>query len=134
MTLIYNMQKEKLKRRILRRKATPAETVVWKILRDRRFSGYKFRRQYSVGKLVLDFYCPEAKLAIELDGSSHLNKDSKRYDKIREEFVETCSISFLRLNNSEIYEDMDRVSNKIQNTLSLLLSPLLAKERGRGVR
>ncbi|MFY9457874.1 MAG: endonuclease domain-containing protein [Candidatus Spechtbacterales bacterium] len=132
MTLVYNTQKEKLKRRILRRKGTPSEAIVWKTLRDRRFNGYKFRRQYSVGKLVLDFYCPEAKLAVEIDGGSHLSEGSKEYDKIREEFVESCGITFLRFSNSEIYADIDKVLHKIQNTLSLLISPLLAKERGRG--
>ncbi len=132
MTLIYNTQKEKLKRRVLRRETTPAEAIAWKMLRNRRFNGYKFRRQYSVGKLVLDFYCPEAKLAIEIDGSSHLHKDSKKYDRIREKFVEACNITFLRFNNNEIYEGRDSVSHKIQNALCLLVAPLLTKERGGG--
>jgi very-short-patch-repair endonuclease len=57
--------------RMLRKRSTWAEKKLWAILRDRRFSAYKFRRQYKVGPHILDFYCGEARYNLELDGSQH---------------------------------------------------------------
>ena len=55
----------------LRQNMPPAQRQLWRLLRDRRFAGYKFRREHSVGRYVLDFYCAEAKLSLELDGRQH---------------------------------------------------------------
>jgi len=66
----------------LRKKETWAEKLMWRWLRDRRFSGYKFRRQHSVGNYYLDFFCDEAMLAIELDGLGHGHPDRRRHEKL----------------------------------------------------
>src|SRR5881394_3674403 len=60
--------------RLLRKKATEPERILWRHLRNRNFAGYKFRRQHPLGSYVLDFYCPAAKLALEFDGGGHLSE------------------------------------------------------------
>jgi len=137
MTLIYNIGSQKFKRRILRRKITEAELIVWNRLKNRKICGCKFKRQYSISGFVLDFYCPEAKLAIEIDGGYHLTSESYEYDKEREKFMESLGIEFLRFRNDEIYENISSVLQKIVDYLSfnytsIKRSPLLNKERGRG--
>jgi len=125
MTLIYNIESEKSKRRILRRKTTEAELIVWRILKNRKICGHKFRRQYSIKGFVLDFYCPEAKLAIEIDGGYHLKNESQEYDREREKFIESLGIRFLRFRNDEICENINNVMTQITN----YLSPPLLRER-----
>ena len=68
---LYNDPSTKLDRRRLRKNATDAERKLWSILQSRRMAGLKFFRQYSVGSYILDFYCPERRLAIEVDGGQH---------------------------------------------------------------
>src|SRR2546423_2273120 len=68
---IHNMPERKEFRIRLRKNLTSAEATMWKILKSSKFEGRKFRRQHSVGKYVLDFYCPAERLAIELDGEAH---------------------------------------------------------------
>ena len=69
--------------RELRRQSTAAETRLWHFLRDRRLRGLKFRRQHAVGPYILDFYCSEARLAIEVDGGGHAETEQKAYDRER---------------------------------------------------
>ena len=71
MTKHYNRKTEEVKRKKLRQNSTYTEKIVWMNLRNRRMLGYKFKRQYSVDKYIIDFYCPELKFAIEVDGISH---------------------------------------------------------------
>ena len=77
MTKIFNRNEELEKPRELRNNSTKAESLLWQQLKGKQVAGFKFRRQYSVGKFVLDFYCAERKLAIELDGSSHDGEDAQ---------------------------------------------------------
>src|SRR4051812_17571560 len=70
--------------RILRKSMTDAEKKLWYLLRDRRFEGYKFRRQYPVGKYIADFACTKHKLIIELDGGQHA--DRVLYDQMRDRY------------------------------------------------
>jgi very-short-patch-repair endonuclease len=75
--------------------------------------GFKFRRQYSVNQYVVDFYCPELKLAIEIDGDSHFNDISEKYDKERQKSIESFGIRFLRFTNIDIYDNIDGVLQTI---------------------
>ncbi|NEZ65094.1 DUF559 domain-containing protein [Leptolyngbyaceae cyanobacterium CCMR0082] len=77
MTKIYNKNSQKLNRQNLRRQMPKAEVILWIRLRRRQIAGVKFRRQYSVARFVLDFYCPELKLAIEIDGPTHYSAEAK---------------------------------------------------------
>lgn len=114
MTLFYNKHSEKAKRRELRKNSTTAERILWKHLKAKRFSNLKFRRQYSIGKFVIDFYCPKHKLAIELDGSVHEMDEIKVYDDERENIINTFGISFLRFINEEVYINLENVLNLIK--------------------
>ncbi len=91
----------------------PAEVLLWLKLKGKGLEGYKFRRQYSVDKYAIDFYCPMLKLAIEIDGDSHFVEDADVRDKQRQTIIESYGISFLRFTNREIYENIDGVLSKI---------------------
>jgi len=110
---IFNRQTENLKRRTLRNNMPKAETILWKKLRRRQMMGYKFRRQFSVKQYVVDFYCPELKLAIELDGDSHFIGNAPEYDKKRQSDIESFGIEFLRFQNNEVYKNLDVVLTTI---------------------
>jgi very-short-patch-repair endonuclease len=117
-----NKTSEKEKRRKLRRNQTFCEKVVWLHLRNRRMLGYKFRRQYSVDKFVIDFYCPELKLAIEIDGSVHDNPENLRYDRRRQKYIEQFGIVFLRIKNSELLGNENLMFKRIEQTILELKS------------
>lgn len=103
----------KEKRRALRRRSTEAERLLWQAVRNRQLLGYKFRRQHSVGPYVLDFYCPELKLAIEVDGISHDTPEAREYDKTRQAIIETYGIRFLRIRDEEVKANPNRALETI---------------------
>ena len=80
-----------------------AEIILWSRLRRGPLLEHRFRRQYSVGPYFIDFYCVQAKLAIELDGDSHFSPESKRYDAQRQGYIESFGIPIPRFTNVEIY-------------------------------
>ena len=120
MTKHYNKKELKETRRHLHKNQTYTEKIVWMYLRNRQMEGYKFRRQYSVDKFVIDFYCPKLKLAIEIDGSIHNEPDQKEYDVKRQEYLETFGIKFLRLTNEEINGNPNAAFEKIEKTIEEL--------------
>jgi very-short-patch-repair endonuclease len=103
--------------RLLRHQPTWAEKLMWRWLRGRRFSGYKFRRQHPQGKYVLDFYCEEARLAIELDGGQHGHPDQQRHDAEREVYLASLSIKVLRFWNSSLRRNAESIRNTIFDEL-----------------
>ena len=123
--------------RCLRKKETWAEKLLWRWLRDRRFSGYKFRRQHPLDGYVLDFYCPSAKLAIELDGGGHNYRTGQIRDRMRSEFLARHGVVVLRFWNHQIRQELDSVLRAIwfaleerqQNNPSPSSSPFV---KGRG--
>jgi very-short-patch-repair endonuclease len=132
MTELYNKTSEKEKRQRLRNNMPPAEKIIWAKLRNRQIEECKFRRQYSVGAFVIDFYAPELKLAIEIDGPSHFQAGAPEYDRDRQLFLESKGIQFLRFTNHQIYQDLDSAIESISETIQILRphpSPLLGKER-----
>lgn len=84
MTTHFNKINIKERRRVLRKNMPVAERLLWSRLRGKLIAGYKFRRQYSVESFVIDFYCPQAKLAIEVDGESHYRSGAEEYDRLRQ--------------------------------------------------
>ena len=101
-------------RRQLRKVGEASEAVLWKCLKSRQMLGYKFRRQFSVGSYILDFYSPEAKLCIELDGAGHYTLDGVKYDRQREAFLfKECGIKTLRFENKDLYYNLEGVLNEI---------------------
>jgi very-short-patch-repair endonuclease len=113
MTKLFNKTSEKLKRRELRTNMTKAEAIVWQKLRCKQIENCKFRNQYSVDRFVLDFYSPEIKLAIEIDGDSHFQEGAAKYDEERQILIESTGIKFLRFTNNQVYENLNGVLEAI---------------------
>ncbi len=98
--------------RELRTHQTDAEGLLWEVLRAKRFFGLKFRRQHSVGRYILDFYCPEKKLNIELDGGQHAEQQA--YDTERTKCLEQEGIRVLRFWNNEVLQETEAVLEAIR--------------------
>ena len=86
---------------------------MWRWLRDRRFSGYKFRRQHPKGIYFLDFFCEEASLAVELDGSGHGHPGQQSHDAEREKFLTSQGIKVLRFWNSHLRRNAQSIRDTI---------------------
>ena len=84
---------------LLRKKATDTERILWPHLRNRNFAGYKFRRQHPIDNYILDFYCPAARLAIELDGGGHNYGVGQIRHRRRSELLASHEIMVLRFWN-----------------------------------
>jgi len=115
MTIFYNKSKNLAKRILLRKSQTPQETILWSKLRNNQL-GFKFKRQYSVGPYVLDFYCSSKKLAVEIDGSQHI--ENKEYDNQRSDYLSVFNIKVIRFWNNEINTNIDGVILKITTELN----------------
>ena len=102
--------------RELRASPTEAEKAAWKLLRGRRL-GAKFRRQFRIEKGVLDFYCFEHRLAIELDGGVHSQIDQMRRDAVKEDYLRTLGSRLLRIPNAMVLEHPDEVVRKVLETI-----------------
>ena len=99
--------------RQLRKNSTDAEKRLWRLLRDRRFAEFKFRRQYACGIYFLDFYCTAAKLAVELDGGGHGFPDQRTRDEKRTRFLAEQGIQVLRFWNHQLRGELDAVRFEI---------------------
>ena len=104
--------------RELRSNETEAEKKIWTLIRNRQLKGKKFRRQHAFSEYVLDFYCHECKLAVELDGGIHQRKENKEYDSTRTQVLNMYGINVLRFWNDEVMNDTTKVLEKIANHLS----------------
>jgi very-short-patch-repair endonuclease len=103
--------------RRLRKEQTPAEEKVWQMLRNNQCLGLKFRRQHVVEGFVVDFYCDQHKLAIEIDGGVHDKKFTKQYDQLRQIELESKDVTFIRIKNSEIEKDPNILLKRIKAVL-----------------
>jgi very-short-patch-repair endonuclease len=102
----------------LRQNMTLAELILWKKLKNRILFKAKFRRQHPVNIFIVDFYCHEFKLAIEIDGEIHLNKKTAIYDSARTNKLEKFGIKILRFSNEQVIFNIDSVINKILNVVT----------------
>jgi very-short-patch-repair endonuclease len=102
--------------RELRQPQTPAEATLWRYLRNRNLQ-YKFRRQHPIDFFIIDFYCAEAKLLIEIDGASHLVKDQIEYDLSRTEYLEGMGYKVIRFTNDDVRYTINEVVNEIVRTV-----------------
>ena len=103
--------------RELRHNQTDAETLLWFLLRDRRLAGAKFRRQHPVEPYVLDFYCYEHKLAVELDGGQHNDAKGRADDERRSAFLKSKGIRVLRFWNDEALKQTESVLEAVYSAL-----------------
>ena len=109
-----------LRARELRKESTKAEAALWRHLKDRNFFNKKFRRQHIFHGFILDFYCFESKLGIELDGSIHSKR--KNYDIARQNIIEDFSVKILRFSNNEVLTEIKKVLASIKENLSFSIS------------
>jgi very-short-patch-repair endonuclease len=101
--------------RKLRKDMTPAEMVLWKQVRNHQLDGFKFRRQQVIQGFIADFYCHEAALAVEIDGSGH----DADYDKERDEIFSGLGISVLRFTNEQVLRQLNSVIDRIRQNLKV---------------
>ena len=119
MTIAFNKNIMKERRQSLRHNMTQPEIILWSNIRRRQINGFRFRRQYSVDEYIIDFYCSELRLAIEIDGENHNLLDNKEYDLEREEKIKLYGIDFLRFSNKEVVDNIEDVVKKIYAVVKL---------------
>ena len=93
--------------RTLRHELTPAEKKLWNAIRNRQLDGLKFRRQHPVGRFILDFFCAELRLVIELDGATHLGREDQ--DAFRQAWLESQRLMVIRCPNHEFLQGVDEL-------------------------
>ncbi len=120
MTAVFNSTSTREKRRALRQTQPETEANLWQRLRGRQVLNHKFRRQYSVGEYILDFYCSALKLAIEVDGSSHDGEDAEEYDHIRQRTIEAFGIHFIRFKNAQVRSNPAVVIQSLAERIALM--------------
>ncbi len=114
---ITNQSKHIEKRRTFRKEQTPEEELLWQMLRGNK-TGFKWRRQVSIGAYIADFYCFAKKLVIELDGNQHLEPKALEYDKIRDAFLSSLGIRVIRISNNDLRRETDTIYQMIINHLN----------------
>ncbi|MBQ2796768.1 MAG: DUF559 domain-containing protein [Tidjanibacter sp.] len=113
-----NVADLRARRRKLRRQSTPEEIALWKLIKGRQLGGFQWRRQFSVGPYIIDFYCPQAKLGVELDGRQHEMEEALQYDAARERYLASYGIEILRIENRAIWNCSDMVIATIEEKLN----------------
>lgn len=115
---VFNHKQQKLLRQQLRSNMPLPEKILWAKIRNQQL-GIKFRRQHGIGRYIVDFYCAECGLVIELDGDSHYKVGAQEYDKIRDEFMRCLGLRVLRFTNRQIVKDIDAAMRKIVEELNV---------------
>ena len=103
--------------RALRVNQTQAESYLWSMLRNRQMYGFKFRRQHQFGDYIADFYCHEAQLVIECDGSIHQTNENWQHDQARDAYMVGQGLRVLRFTNEDVLNNTDEVMRKITELL-----------------
>jgi very-short-patch-repair endonuclease len=104
-------------RKSLRKNLTPAEAALWRLLKGEQMDGRKFRRQFSVGYYILDFYCHSEKLALELDGAHHFTEEGRAYDEKRDAYLNKQGILVIRI-EKKVFENTGQVLDFIKSNFS----------------
>lgn len=112
---IHSLKYLKEKRRDLRKSLTPAEAYLWKHLKSRQFEGRRFNRQHSIKNYIVDFYCAQEKLIIELDGEVHNNTVAYEQDENRTKDLEELGFKVLRFENKMVFENLASVFMEIKD-------------------
>ena len=104
----------------LRKLSTPAEQLLWQNIRNRNMKGLKFRRQHAIGRFVVDYYCHELKLIIEIDGDIHKQKVSR--DEYREQILCDLGYRIIRFSNEDVIKSIDIVLEKVVELADRILT------------
>ncbi|MDH4099309.1 MAG: DUF559 domain-containing protein [Nitrospirota bacterium] len=105
--------------RDLRKNMTEAEKFLWSRIRGKQLNGHQFYRQKIIGDFIVDFYCPRARLIIELDGGQHFAAEGKEKDRKRDNFMIETGLTVLRFSDREVFENIEGVLEIIWKTSSL---------------
>ena len=96
---------------------TEAEKLLWEKLRGKQLKGYQFYRQKTIGNYIVDFYCPKAKLVIELYGGQHYSPDGKAKDRARDGYMKGIGLRVLRFSDKKVFENIQGVLERIWGNL-----------------
>ena len=97
---------------------TEAENLLWSKIRYKQLKGYRFYRQKIIDNYIVDFYCPRAKLVIEVDGGQHYGDEVKQKDRDRDDCLERHELKVLRISDRDVFENLDGVLEKVWEKLS----------------
>ena len=112
---IHNQPRSKESRIGLRKNLTPAEAYLWKQLQRGQLAGRKFRRQHGIGDFIVDFYCAQENLIVELDGEVHNNATAFEYDQKRTNFLAKNGFRVVRFENKMVFENLSSVLEEIRD-------------------
>ncbi len=111
---INNLKHLKVYRKELRNNPTKSESMLWKAIQRKQLNGRKFRRQHSLGNFIVDFYCPQERLIVELDGEVHNNFVNESYDDKRTEGLKALGMKVIRFENKLVFGQIDMVLDAIR--------------------
>lgn len=114
---VRGMDRFKARARALRTSQTSAEAKLWQALRNRRLARWKFRRQHSIDRYVVDFVTIDGKLIVEVDGVTHADPSEVARDEARTKVLEACGFLVVRVSNIDVYENLEGVLEMIESTL-----------------
>ena len=114
--LYYNKNLKGYSRQ-LRKDMTNAERLLWSRARRKQLQGYQFYRQKIIGNYIVDFYCPKAKLVIEIDGSQHYDDKGIKKDNVRDDYLRKQRLTVLRFSDREVFDNLDGVIERINEYL-----------------
>ena len=112
--IFMDSQKIKQRRKELRKSLTPAEAALWTLLKSKRLSGRKFRRQHSFGVYIVDFYCYSENLVIELDGEVHNDPEVMEYDERRDTYLQSLGLKVFRIENKFVFDHQEQLLKMIE--------------------
>jgi very-short-patch-repair endonuclease len=114
---IYNRNLKDYSRE-LRKNMTEAELILWSKLRMRQLNSFRFCRQVIIGDSIVDFYCPSARLVVEVDGGQHYSDEMLAEDRKRDELMQTRGLTVLRFSNADVRENIEGVIHNILENLA----------------
>jgi type I restriction enzyme R subunit len=124
----YRFSGLKERARELRRDQTSAEALLWDVLRNRQLLGFKFRRQHQFGDYIADFYCREASLVVECDGSVHDQNEAWNHDQNRDAYMVGQGLRVLRFTNLQVLNEIEKVLEQIEKYLPSPLGRRVGEE------
>jgi len=116
MVNFYNRKLKEHARR-LRKNMTDTERFLWSRIRGKQLNGYQFYRQRPIGNFIVDFYCPAARLVIELDGGQHFEEEGKTMDMLRDDYLRGIGIRVLRFSDRDVFKNIEGVIEEILGNL-----------------
>ena len=115
--LVHNLESSNNRRKQLRENLTSAEALLWTNLKKSQLAGKKFRRQHGIGPYIVDFFCPECRLAVELDGDAHMTESGAEADERRTNFLKCFNVRVIRFENKDVFDNLEGVVAEIRRNL-----------------